>query len=538
MPDRILIVDDEQDVVEFCAKVLKQAKYETCSANSGEAALALLAREHVDLLITDIMMPGMTGLDLLGQAHVLYPNLAAVVMTGYGTTIEIAIKALRVGARDFIPKPFGMADLRESTEHALTQSKMMQEHAALRTLLPFLELSNRAFQNADPSAFVRQALELAMTEVQASGGAYYAGAEGEADPGIGLASGTLPEPLPQGRTLRKMLGDEEHPRLVTQGETGTADVADALKRKNIGSLLIIPMRTLNQPGGLLMLARTADQPGFRQSDIDMLTVLANHTAALSQNLNMVGKLEAWNRTLEERVQQVTAKLVAAQEQLLLNERLATIGKLGASVAHELRNPLGVINNSTYYLQSRLGTTDPKISKHLGIISHEVEVSNRIISDLMQFVRVREITTTPCAPNDIVRDALERSLLPANVTVRTSYGAGLPQVSVDAEKIEQVFINLMNNAAQAMPDGGDLTIRTLLQGDMVLFQFSDTGCGIAPEHIEKIFEPLFTTKAKGIGLGLAIVQLLIAAHNGKISVQSQVGKGSQFTVSLPVFTANG
>ncbi|MHB0856282.1 MAG: sensor histidine kinase [Anaerolineae bacterium] len=538
MPDHILIVDDEQDVVEFCSKVLRQAKYETRTANSGEAALELLAAEHFDLMITDIMMPGMTGLDLLNQAHETYPNLAAVVMTGYGTTIEIAIKALRVGARDFIPKPFGMADLRESTEHALAQAKVMQEHATLRALLPFLELSNRAYQNGDPDAFVSQALELAMAEVHADGGAYYANVDSSAALSIELARGVLPDPLPSGEIIGGLIGEEAHACILTAAEPGAECLADGLKRVGISTVLLVPMRTLNQPTGVLAFTRTTGRPTFRQSDVDSLTVLASHTAALLQNLRMMDKLEVYNSTLEEHVQQVTAKLVAAQEKLLLNERLATIGKLGASVAHELRNPLGVINNSTYYLQSRLGVSDPKISKHLNIISHEVEVSNRIITDLMQFVRVREVTTKPNPPNDMVRDALERSLLPDNVSVRTSFGSDLPMISVDSEKIEQVFINLMNNAAQAMPDGGDLTIRTLAQEDQVLFEFTDTGCGIPPEHLEPIFEPLFTTKAKGIGLGLAIVKLLIDAHGGKITVRSQVGKGSQFTVSLPTHTSNG
>lgn len=128
--------------------------------------------------------------------------------------------------------------------------------------------------------------------------------------------------------------------------------------------------------------------------------------------------------------------------------------------------------------------------------------------------------------------LERTLLPDNVAISTELSEALPPVDVDAEKMEQIFLNLIDNAAQAMPRGGEISISTSANNGSVEFAFRDTGVGIRPENMERIFEPLFSTKTKGIGLGLAIVRMLIEAHQGKIEVSSQVGEGSLFTVSLP------
>ena len=213
--------------------------------------------------------------------------------------------------------------------------------------------------------------------------------------------------------------------------------------------------------------------------------------------------------------------------------MATIGRLGASVAHELRNPLGVIGNSVYYLMARLGQSDAKIARHLDIIRREVEVSNGIISDLMRFVRPHELETAPSDPNALVRATLERALLPETVTVQLELAPDLPPVDLDPDRMQQVFLNLIHNAAQAMPQGGRLTVGTHLEDGHVRFAFTDTGVGIAPEDQARVFEPLYTTKAKGFGLGLSIVQLLVEAHGGEVTVSSRPGAGSCFSVLLPI-----
>jgi signal transduction histidine kinase len=209
-----------------------------------------------------------------------------------------------------------------------------------------------------------------------------------------------------------------------------------------------------------------------------------------------------------------------------------VGKLGAGVAHELRNPLGVINNSTYYLKTRLKDADAKVDKHLSIIEREVDAANRIITDLMNFVRVTDLSMVPEDVNSLVERALERIPVPEDVRVNRQYGVDLPPVPMDSGKIEQVMLNLITNALQAMPDGGDLYLNTALQNGHVEIHVADSGAGIPADSQERIFEPLYTTKAKGIGLGLSLVKLLIEAHQGEIAVTSRVGEGARFVVRIP------
>ena len=251
-------------------------------------------------------------------------------------------------------------------------------------------------------------------------------------------------------------------------------------------------------------------------------------------------LKEYSERLEEMVEERTQQLRDAQERLLRAERLATIGQLGASVSHELRNPLGIIKNSAYYLHMKLGYADEKVKKHLEIIENEIARSNKIISDLLNFARDTRLALQETDINIIVQDALSRTQLPAEVSVITELDEGLPPVMANPSQIEQVFINMITNAVQAvtashsadMRPEGRLEISTRAEDGFVVAQFKDNGCGIPAENLEKLFEPLFTTKAKGIGLGLAVSKRIIEAHNGSIEVESEVGKGTTFTVKLP------
>jgi PAS domain S-box-containing protein len=230
-------------------------------------------------------------------------------------------------------------------------------------------------------------------------------------------------------------------------------------------------------------------------------------------------LKEYTERLEEMVDERTQELRAAQQQLLRAERLAAIGQLGASIGHELRNPLGIIKNSAYYLDMKMGSADEKVKKHLSIIEKEITRSNKIITDLMDFARVRSPTLRKTDANLLVREAISRSDIPENVEVITHLAKGLSPLMADPGQIEQVFINMISNAAQAMTSS-DST------------EFKDNGVGISEENLAKLFQPLFSTKTKGIGLGLAICKAIVEAHEGRVEVESEVGKGATFTVKLP------
>ena len=243
-------------------------------------------------------------------------------------------------------------------------------------------------------------------------------------------------------------------------------------------------------------------------------------------------LKEYSERLEEMVDERTQELREAQEQLVRREKLAVLGQLAGGVAHELRNPLGTISNAAYYIKTVLPDADETVKEYLGMISEEVRNSDKIITDLLDFSRTRIPDREKAAVFELVAEVLEKRPPPENVEVATQIAPDLPPVYVDAHQIGQVLVNLVANAYQAMPEGGNLTIRAQVQERAVALSIADTGCGISGENMAKLFEPLFTTRAKGLGLGLTVVRILVEANEGSVEVESEEGKGSMFTVRLP------
>jgi PAS domain S-box-containing protein len=246
-----------------------------------------------------------------------------------------------------------------------------------------------------------------------------------------------------------------------------------------------------------------------------------------------------NIELEKRVEERTRELRDAQEQLVRHEKLSVLGQMASSVGHELRNPLSVINSAIYYLKLVQPDADAKIKQYLGIIDQEVRNSDKIITDLLDFARIKSVDREVVSVPGLVRQTLERFPVPPSIQVTLDFPSGLPQVFVDPRQMVQVLGNLTVNACQAMTSsgvskGGQLSLYSNVQNDMIIINVKDTGVGIPPENISKLFEPLFTTKAKGIGLGLAVSRKLVEANGGNIEVQSEAGRGSLFCVYLPIY----
>jgi len=243
-------------------------------------------------------------------------------------------------------------------------------------------------------------------------------------------------------------------------------------------------------------------------------------------------LREYSERLEEMVAERTKELREAQEELMRKERLAILGQLAGGVSHELRNPLATISNAVYYLQMTLPDADKTTTEYLELISEQVHRAGKIVSDLLDFSRDTTADREEVAVTQLVREVLERQAAPERVKVSVRIPQDLPRVFVDARQIGQVLDNLVTNAYQAMPEGGTLSIRAEAQEGQVHVSVMDTGVGISKENMERLFEPLFSTKPRGIGLGLAVSKIFIEANRGSIEVESEEGKGSTFTVILP------
>jgi len=235
---------------------------------------------------------------------------------------------------------------------------------------------------------------------------------------------------------------------------------------------------------------------------------------------------------------VEHELREMQEKLIRSERLAAIGQLAGGVGHELRNPLGAIKNAAYYVKgkvarSELSQKEPGVMEFLDIIEDEINSSNKIINDLLGFSRVGKPSVSPTQIKNVIEAALSHTPIPENIEMVKKLDADLPEIEIDADQVQQVLANMITNAVEAMPEGGKLTIAARGKDECLEVEIADTGCGIPQEALGKIFDPLFTTKAKGIGLGLALCKAIIDRHEGYIQVESQVGKGTTFAIKLPL-----
>lgn len=222
-----------------------------------------------------------------------------------------------------------------------------------------------------------------------------------------------------------------------------------------------------------------------------------------------------------------------EERLRRSEKLAVLGQLAGGVGHELRNPLGTIKNAAYFLNMTLEKPEPEVKETLELLNKEVATSERIISSLLDFARPKPPTRRKVDINDIIQWALSRNTVPENVKVVRQLDEALPVILADPDQLSQVFGNIILNAIQAMPEGGRLVVKSEAPSpEWVAVSVTDTGVGIPGKNLGKLFEPLFTTKAKGIGLGLAVTKTLVEGHGGTIEIQSELGKGSTVTVKLP------
>ncbi|MFH1339537.1 MAG: ATP-binding protein [Candidatus Omnitrophota bacterium] len=273
--------------------------------------------------------------------------------------------------------------------------------------------------------------------------------------------------------------------------------------------------------------------------------------ALARERKEKEDLARLSNVLEQKVEERTEQLKEAQVQLVQSAKMAAVGQLGAGIAHELNNPLGGILGYAQFILEKFskpgfGVNDFKAcQRYIESIEREAARCKRIVENLLKFSR-RPISAKP-EPLDMAR-AIEETLSIVghqlklkNVRVITDFKPGLAKVMGIINQLQQVFTNLILNAQQAMPDGGELKISVeniideKTRGPSgIKIEFADTGCGIAEEDLSRIFEPFFTTKQKekGTGLGLTVSYQIVQEHNGSISLRSEVGKGTIFTITLP------
>jgi signal transduction histidine kinase len=288
------------------------------------------------------------------------------------------------------------------------------------------------------------------------------------------------------------------------------------------------------------------QVGWRHVEIGLEQVYTN--AALSRlRLGLVRALQDnWQGGLQEQQDTVRSlnKLLdldlaiiedAYQAEyaarLQRSERLAAIGQVAGGVAHELRNPLNVVKTSVYYLLNAKNPSPEKKAEHLQRIEKHVVLADGVITALSNFAKLAAPNRVPFAVEQCIREALDTNPLPDTIQLTLDCPSSLPPALADGDQVRIIFANLIRNAREAMPQGGRLAVTARATDGTVRVDVADTGVGIAPELLGRVMEPLYSTKARGLGLGLAIARAIVEKNGGSLRVASEPGKGSTFTVFL-------
>jgi two-component system NtrC family sensor kinase len=274
---------------------------------------------------------------------------------------------------------------------------------------------------------------------------------------------------------------------------------------------------------------------------DEIAKLASSFSQMTQDLKKADEeLLEWGKTLEQKVRERTEELRKTENQLIQSDKVASLGKLAAGVAHEINSPLtGILTYSSLLLQDK--KDDDPDKEDLEVIVNETNRCKKIVKGLLDYARQTEPRKTLSDINEVADksvDLISHQASLQNVKIEKKLQPDLPKIMIDVGQIQQVFINILLNAIEAMPQGGTLTMSSGMDDQMVALRFADTGIGIPEEILPKILDPFFTTKVqgRGTGLGLSVSYGIIERHRGKLEVKSKVGEGSTFTVKLPLRTA--
>ncbi len=269
---------------------------------------------------------------------------------------------------------------------------------------------------------------------------------------------------------------------------------------------------------------------IKNKNNEPIPIMASASCLKDWKGNLMGGCEVFRDISDWK--KMTKELKEAEQQIILSERMAVLGRLASSVGHELRNPLAVIQNSSYFIKSKITQDQPKLLRHIQIIENEIDSANKIIGDLLGFSRTRKIELSPIDLNATIESSLMRIRIRENIKIVKTLDPNLPLIMGDKDQLHQVIVNLLSNADHAIgKTNGMITIITQRRSNKVELNIQDTGCGIAKEDLDKLFDPFFTTKTKGIGLGMAITKSIIKSHKGTINVNSAKGQGTSFTITL-------
>ena len=508
---KIVLIDDEADIREVMTITLQDAGYHVASAEDGAAGLALCRTFEPQIVITDIRMPKIDGLEVLATLKKGLPDVEVIVVTAFGE-IDIAIQALQLDASDFITKPINHEALRTAIQRAQQRyqsRRQLRDHAAL------LEKENAqtAQELMAVIALQRDLIESSMDGILSC----------DADHRVIIFNHSMEQMLAYARkdVINRMSLDKFF-RPEDRKPFYTAMASPRYGGTNQLFLYETVLLDRSQRPIPVQVSATKLTGGSHQDGL----------VCFFRDLREIHRLE---------------REVADQARILHQDKMMSLGRLAASIVHEINNPLSGILNYLR-LMTRILTRGPldtehqtKFQRYLELVESETDRCSQIVSNLLTFSRKTTPAFEPITMEDLITRSLilcQHKLKLSNITTTHQIDRHLPVVKGDFNQLQQCIINLIFNAIDAMPEGGALKLACGLNTNREWVQISieDTGVGIAQEDIRHIFEPFFTTKDEGygVGLGLSTVYGIIEHHRGTVEAESRGGQGTTFTIKLPVY----
>jgi signal transduction histidine kinase/FixJ family two-component response regulator len=521
----ILIVDDEPGITRLCERLLKRLDYQVTSFTDPEAAMKYVVQNKIDLLLVDIRMPQISGFDLIVHTRQHQPDTAVLVMTGFGT-VEMAIQALRQGVDGLILKPFNVGgELVQAVQQALDDNQKKRDIARIQALRPLFDIIESLLPETHPEHLLELVLNAVCGHLRCGNAGFYQYVGDGLH--LSLVSG-------RGKTLAEEDSNSEGgiigrvdalnaPVWINATGPGEPELQTALKARGLGSVMCAPISRLNVHG-VLFAGQDTDSPAFREVEWEMFLLLVRQATVAMENARLYEELRDYVRQVED-----------SQQALIRAEKMAAAGRLTASIAHEINNPLQAVQNCLH-LATRADVSEKKRREYIDLANIEL---NRLMTTVQRMLdyyrpgavdpqRVDLVTTLRHVIN-----LLSPQLKARGIRVNTGFSSKLTHVLAVSSQLEQVFLNLILNAYDAMPGGGELRISARPVRDTAEILFQDTGPGVADEMRSRIFEPFISTKQGGTGLGLSVSYGIISAHGGSLDLVPERGPGACFRVILPI-----
>lgn len=531
----VLVVDDHIPAVGMLTRLLERERYEVISAYDGEQALELCERIIPNLILLDVMMPKLNGFEVLEilRSKERTENIPTILITAKNTPDDIE-HGLQIGADDYIAKPFNPRELLARAKSKIDARRLKDElESKTQDLEALLRLSEELKHHLNVNELLELILYLVLDLLPGKAALVYRINENQEVISSLMSNkdGTLSTP-----TISKTVIDD---LLSSQVSTSVWATEDLMVIENYSHGILCKFESNGEVHGILGICHT--EP-YSENHHRLFEGISRQATLAIRNAELYEEKTNYATHLEMRVEERTQELRSAQQLLIRSEKLASVGRLSAGIAHEINNPLFPLRINLEHMLEDIEEGLPITVRDVEETLKSVERISRIVRQLLEFTGkdnsnqpdIENINLNNIIDNviSLSKKYLEHSQVNIKVDVPT-----LPSIYGNRDQIEQVFLNITLNAKAAMPQGGDLSIVGWVEHSEVVLEFLDSGIGIHKDIIDKIFEPFVSTKEDGTGLGLFISYSIIENHQGTIDVASKLGEGATFTVRLPITPTN-